>query len=322
MDYKSTNNHFVPRHYLKNFSCDLEIREDGKKEYFIYSYERGTEPIRKNIREIASQKDLYIFDDAETGEKSDEIEKLFRYMENKAAPILDKKLIEKQDIKYLSDRQRADLSEFFSFLSTRTPAFANKMAGFEIENKKTLIENTLQFDQFLKTNNLEKKDFFKDVDIKMTNANEYFLGFALELGLGLVNFFYDKNWHLLISRKDRAFITSDHPVQLIKRRGVPYGGFACSAIFIPISPSHCLMLDDKARSKEVIFVSEKTVAKINRCAMFFSDENIYSKYSSKTTSRIYDATVKGEGQKTDITQFGPYIISTDPQPDMFIEDIC
>ena len=83
-------------------------------------------------------------------------------------------------------------------------------------------------------------------------AEDFFLGTALGIASTQQNALNAKNWNLLESPAEN-FVTSDHPVVLLRPEGFPplvAIGFEQARILFPISPKRCLILSNESVPKE------------------------------------------------------------------------
>jgi len=102
--------HFVPQLLLRQF-C-----RTGDARLFQLDVRSGR-PIRVSVREAASRRSYYQFEDEE-GRKTNAVEAYFALIESHAGPLL-KRLA---DEGVVSDPERATLSLFFALLGMRTPS--------------------------------------------------------------------------------------------------------------------------------------------------------------------------------------------------------
>lgn len=303
--------HYVPQFYLKNFSIST-------KPDFVYAYRRSQEPFETSIQSVAVKNNLYIFRDKLTGKKSDEVEKMFAWLEGLVAPIIDK--IIKQKTVDLLEQERVVIAEFIAYLHTRNLSFREKQKaiGSAIlkQQLKLIAQDETYFKECLKkaTNKVNFKDDKKIEKLRQQALNfdqyfkigygkkneDFFLKQALLVGVKLAPIIFHKEWHLLENRSSRIFTTSDNPVLLIRPQGLPpiYGvGFANGYIAVPISPSICILLkNDKGGSKKVN-ANRETVDFINRHTMFFAHKFIYSNILSKDIKSTFNQTKEGASER-------------------------
>jgi hypothetical protein len=78
-------------------------------------------------------------------------------------------------------------------------------------------------------------------------ADDFFLGTALEIADRVTPLLQGKRWNLLES-ENASFITSDHPVVLVRPEGYPAFvpiGFEQAQVMFPLSPRRCLILSNE-----------------------------------------------------------------------------
>ncbi len=143
-------------------------------------------------------------------------------------------------------------------------------------------------------------NFDKHFKIGYNKKNDdYFLKQAIKIGDHLIDVLYKKKWHLLLSKDDDFFVTSDNPIAIIRPDNLPkfFGaGFINGILAIPISPSHCLFI---VNSKEPSFTARaksKCVNMINKHMMFYTKQFIYGHILSENVKSQFQYTKADAGQ--------------------------
>ena len=127
--------HYVPQFYLKRFSIST-------KPDIVCVYTRRKEPFYSHVCNVALEKHFYTVNLELTGEKSDQIEKMFSKIEGDTAPLF-MRLASDIDIEF-SDDELTLLSLFIAHLYNRGPAFRRKQYDAEVIRRKKLIEFVAQ----------------------------------------------------------------------------------------------------------------------------------------------------------------------------------
>ncbi len=307
--------HYVPQFYLRNFAIS------GKPEY-VYAYRRKAKPFKTKIGAIAAKNNLYIFRDKKTGKKSDEIEKMFAWLEGLVAPIIDK-IVNQNSFSFssLSSQERGILSEFIAYLHTRNLSFRERQKNLHSAGIKMMMKikagDKEVFKQDIKKAKIKIKsdkeieelrqsilDFDKHFKIGYGKKNDdYFLKQALLLSLELSPIIFRKEWHLLES-DNRVFITSDNPVSLIRPENLPpfYGvGFMNGHIAVPLSPYKCLLLKNGKGGAERLKINRDNVNFFNGHIMFYAHKFVYSNLLSKDIENVFNKTKEGASERVIIS---------------------
>lgn len=233
-----SNQHYVPRFLLKNFS----------EHKLVYRYDKKTGRVeQKNIRSVCSQDDFYNLSLENLCENfpqiKNELQKIFKDMpkdvylswdkaiteiETKTGEIV-KKILLNKNVTVLSDKERFMLCVFISLQMLRTSHFRNDL--------KTIMESTAnkvkQFYDAGLQSTVSYKDWVEDnigknFDISakfmsLKNLEEETITFANIL-------FYTKNIFLIDTIDDNLYI-SDTPVVLHNKK--TYGHYGNIGILVP-----------------------------------------------------------------------------------------
>lgn len=307
--------HYVPQFYLKNFSI-------SGKTGSIFAYKRGARPFVVSINKIAAKNDLYIYTDKNTGKKSDEIEKMFSWLESLAAPIIDK-INSGTSLLELSNKEHNILSEFIAYLYVRNLGFREKQknlisAGLKIQMEFLARDDEL-FNKLANDTGCTSKEEIKKLQKQILNFdehfhigwgnknNDYFLKQALSLALEISPKLFYKDWHIIDNQTSRIFITSDNPVILMRPPNLPpyYGsGIINSHIVVPISPTKAILLNpvrEKPEKPRIIKASRGLVSNINRHTMFYANKFIYANLESEDIKNNFDKTEEGKSERVRVS---------------------
>ncbi len=251
MANQPTQHHFLPeRAYLKLF-------EIADRPEFIYLYQRGKDPVPVNIEKAARESHLYTFKD-ERGEKNIQVEEALGKLEQMATPILQRLAAASQELGLTMDEKHL-LIMFLAFQALRTPAhrggIGKAMADMMTRIMQTSFENKAYFDRVMveiekknpdlpKEGREEARQAFLSGDIKLQANPEYAMAMALGPAAELMPYLMVKEMALVKTVSGTHFVTSDHPVSLVRRMDNPpfLGGFAFSNIVFPLSRSTILFL--------------------------------------------------------------------------------
>lgn len=229
----------VQQHYLPK-SAYLSFFEVPTKPGFIYFYQRDKKTILVNVHKVAKERYLYSFV-GEDGNYNFEIEEMLADLETRAKPIL-AKLNDSRGPLYITAEEKVLLSTFISFQAVRTPAFIKTIqdvvAGFMEIYASTFAQNQEAFAAAVeKMKKVDPENFGDETDAK--DLRKFILDGEYEIQ---PKWDYSKAhalkaWdHVLpcilmkkigVLRVDgEAFITSDHPVTLVRDPKAPplYGG--------------------------------------------------------------------------------------------------
>ncbi len=246
--------HYVQRAYLHRWS-------DASGYIYICDLSNGN--IHRGPAESAArEKYYYCLEDPQHPEYRFEIEEfLGRDIEGPAIPLIDKLDLEKE----LSIKEKGHLSIYIAFQKLRVPFFEKFSNELAEKMDKEILLKTLQdealFTKFI-TKNTEKFKTLKRVPsretmIKALEENrvqiKYPRGHSLKnmllLSLPLGDLYIQSRW-ILLEAKESSFITSDNPTVTISM--ARKGGDAFSETTFPLSPKHCILIDQETQGKLLI----------------------------------------------------------------------
>lgn len=235
------NQHFVPKHYLRQFSINLDKNQIGLF-YLEKKIFRNAVPIKSQAKE-----DFFYGKDGE-------IEEALSKLENVAAPIFNRII----STNTIPQKNEDGYYSFFTFCIV----MANRTKD-ATEQVKELTDK-----MFREIMSYEEK--FRDIINELRIYPENPAAMALEATMKRLHLAFDLKVKLLINRTSTKFITSDHPVikynQFLEKRNHPGGNVGIATkgleIFFPISATHMLCFYDDQVYK-IGFKSKDTVDLIN-----------------------------------------------------------
>lgn len=249
--------HYVPRCYLRQFSIQGDEVRIG-----IYVVESG-----KFIPAGALSKQAYAnFFYGEDGFIEDALEKL----EGAAAPILKRIAIERA-IPRLSREERGSLLTFIAILGARTK-------GVVEANEEVFAKGlSLAFGAGA------------EAASDQAGGRPASILASLNAALKMMPLYSDLTCKLLVNSGVIPFITSDDPVirynqfleERTSRQAISSLNFRGIQVFVPVSPSTCLMLYDSAvygcgfKDSDIVEVEQEDVLELNRLQMASADRCTY-----------------------------------------------
>lgn len=243
--------HFLPKNaYLKRFAIP-------DRPSLIFQYKRGSEPVAIGIVNAARERDLYVFAGGDQKEQLP-METALAQLEDAASPVLDKLEAATQNIS-LDLAEKRDLMFFLAYQAFRTPAQRDAIGGLTEEmlmrmmkfvgNGKSQFERTLDEVEKLhpelpKEGKERLLQAFKAGGINVKVDPQYAMAAAMIPATDIFPCLMMKEMALIKAPKESFFITSDHPVMLARRIGLPeyLGGFAFSNIVWPLGRGTVLFL--------------------------------------------------------------------------------
>ncbi len=231
-------------HYLPK-SAYLSFFEIPAKPRFIYLYQRAKDIVLVSTHNVAKEKQFYSFMEKD-GTYNTAIEDKFAKIESNTKPILEK-LNETNDDFSITGKEKGTLFTFLSLLSVRTTAFRQQLKDFTAlsnqmfmqayaqrrETLKNLLEQAKKKDPSISLDDVTIEDLqefiLDDSRYKIVTSGDHFLGRQLEVQQKIFDAIWTKGISVLKVDSEN-FITSDHPVSLVKEPGIPqmFGGFLYS----------------------------------------------------------------------------------------------
>lgn len=257
-------NHYVPRLYLRAFASDLA---QGARRLHVYNLEQRQAIPNASLRDQCYGHRMY-------GDRED-IETSLGKLETQFTPML-AEIVARSALPTTGSAERELLYLFIALQLLRPPPSAEV---FELRVDKMLQQVSAQ-EPRMKALNIEQAS----ADFK--NTAEYPLQFVAQLADDLE----DLTMHVVCSRADQIFITSDNPaveynqyLQGLRGTGITGSLHRGLQIFLPISPHHLLMLYDNTvyrvgtpRSPEVTYsIPNSDVMQLNRLQIHNAAKNVY-----------------------------------------------
>jgi hypothetical protein len=319
--------HYVPQFYLDAFA----IEGPGNQNSHIYQY-MDDKIVSPRISDVASERHFYTAEDKK-GKRIRDIDQFITEVEGDAATPL-KRIIEKKNLN-LSDKNLEKIAIFLATLATRTPSFVKEIQSLEAETIKefmaikaidinVLRESMKKIGVSLSEEKLREQQKFmleKKYSIgfgDQLKSRSHFIAKGIEIAMNIAQLFYEKkHWHLLISKSDRVFVTSDNPVSIYRPIFVPpamNAGYANGTIVIPISPKMAIALRNIPYKRQLINIDSQKINYINKNTMRFSDNYIFSNLKSKQINRFFKETENKQPQKVIVQRlrWAPYIFMGAP----------
>lgn len=265
--------HYVPRFYLAGFARKNQLAV----------FDRKTGAIKPRTPEHTARiPHLYTFEDKQDRRRFD-IEKMFGYYEDRAAPIIARVM----DHKSINRDEREYLTAYLALAALRTPAAISEAkviyAGFTKARSLLMFSSEARALRILQemegadANEEMLRDKAKRL-VKMIRDDAYTVkvddGFALGESLKkfkvIADAMYPRDWMVLYTRSDsESFLTTDTPVVLSPTssavRHLPLGyGSAHAQILCPLAHNCAIVMSgDQGRTGRTDITSE-ALARFNR----------------------------------------------------------
>jgi hypothetical protein len=315
--------HYLPsRAYLKFFECQA-------KPGSVYLYRRsGKEPVQVNIGKVARERNLYV---------RDEVEQALEAIERAGEPILARlNNPGPGPVLNISGLDEAILARFVGYQATRTPAQRKVMANLHAGVLRAATRFMAAHDpawesltppappgvdpEMLRRLILEGRS-------DVTVSGENLMLDALEAAEQIARIVWTKQLSVLTAGTDETFLTSDHPVALVRPEDTPsfFGtGFLMSNVAFPIGRKAVLYWtneDKKQPSKGpedpvrvyVHAMSPAQTRAINKSALSHAEKYLFSSEKRASVQKLFDRTKQPERVET-VPTF-PGLDEAGPSPD-------
>lgn len=253
--------HFVPQFYLRSFSAD------GRR-ITLFNVKRGTLIHQASIKHQCSRRNFYGF--------APDLEGSFSKVEGVTSQII-RRIRESDTLPVSGSEDRNVLLMFVVLQYLRTTSASRPIDIMTDYYAKTILAGKAQA---------------RGIDLeKFTIKQRDSVALPLSAAANVLNLAADLKMHLYVSRAGVEFMTSDAPVVLHNQycEGVDFQGvlgWACRGlqVFIPLSPSHLLLLFDGGvykvgnshRGSEVSELTElRDLNQFNLLQMLNAQENVY-----------------------------------------------
>jgi len=232
--------HYIPQFLLRNFTTDGKV--------FVFD-KKTRKSFRTNPRNIACEKG---FNECTVEGKTFSLEEYFSRLETQWAPIIEK-IVSKKDILFLTEGQRAVISQFIAVQSVRTPRIPAQMDDFR-EKATEIVKFHLGEARLSEVIPPKDNDFDKLTHLRL----------ILDLSKELAQYVFNMDWILLEAFQTVPFVIGDSAITMSNEyENGPYGniGFAVKGInvSIPLSPDLGLL----CICKSYLFEFEQMIKKIN-----------------------------------------------------------
>jgi Protein of unknown function (DUF4238) len=304
-DKTNSFGHYVPKFILRYFT------EDG----LVHVYDRENKLYeQKDPKDIAGEKAYYVFTDQQ-GEKNDALENMFQPIESKAARLVQALHQGKASV---TKKEKAALATFLAAQHTRVPESLRTTEGFGAEATKEIIKRLAlmppHFDKTVEKFEQERGRTLSDktkAAYRKTAVNknytvefpkEFMLDTMLKLMHGFSNVMYQMEWIVLIAPKDKAFISSDHPVFTFNPKPEGFWGSAIGLMALNcettavLTPKIAIYLSQNLNSTPVVKftnVSSDLVDTINLRTAICSSRFVFS-HALPLVRQIVEKTRLGE----------------------------
>lgn len=254
-DQTKSFHHYVPQFVLRYFS------DNG----MVWVYDRKTNEYRfQSVRSTTGAKGFYTFN-FKSGNKTDEIEKLFTQIEGNAVEIIKSMTLEK---KILDLKEKSDLAMFIAGMYLRSPeSIENTKKGIEMMTKELMsrIHQNKEYhdhvwDELVKKGDIPKESkgkektrqtfIKKNYDIIV--PKEHALAIMVKMLLDLYKYMVQMDWKILIAPPKKAYIISDKPAYTINANPTPDFFGHSLGLFAPNCETFCILTP-----KVAIYLSQK-----------------------------------------------------------------
>jgi hypothetical protein len=271
-----TDQHIIPKCYLKAWNDNTLINKDSGmpyKEPQVWAYNKITEEAEQlSAKTNFTQEDFYTIK-GEQGERDLTIEHALDKVEVKFDWIRDNKLLKNEDF---DEQEHLDICLFIATMHNRTMSRINHLGNM----LKPIQEKLKSYEEFAKTATVEELKEMSNISTttgsKTISPEE--LGEAIDKPLEnimvpIVNYLVPELAKLKIAifytKGDFGFITSDNPcvwrsfeahMRLFQSPGLNDDTIN---IILPISPTHCILLNKQIEGYIDIDTNPESIDQIN-----------------------------------------------------------
>mgnify|MGYP003419999595 CR=1 FL=1 len=271
-----TDQHIIPKCYLKDWNDNTLINKDSGKPFNepqVWAYNKiSGESEQLSAKTNFTQEDFYTIKD-EQRERDLTIEHALGRAEDKFDWIRDNKLLKNEDF---DEQERLDICLFIATMHNRTISRINHLGDI----LKPIQEKLKSYEKFAKTATVE--ELKKMSNISTTTGSKTIspeeLGEAIDKPLEnimvpIVNYLVPELAKLKIAifytKEDFGFITSDNPcvwrsfeahMRLFQSPGLNDDTIN---IILPISPTHCILLNKQIEGYIDIDTNPESIDQIN-----------------------------------------------------------
>ncbi|TSC76122.1 MAG: hypothetical protein G01um101431_984 [Parcubacteria group bacterium Gr01-1014_31] len=287
-------------------------------------YQPGNNPLLVSIANIATSKDLYTFEEKDTGQKTRVMEGVFAEHEGAVAAVL-AEIIRIGNLP-ATERERSDIAAFVSLLRVRGPSFNEWLKNMDIGHIKLLQKIQTEHPDSLREKfkqagvSFSSNEEFEEMRKFMQDPNKYSItmeggeGHYFKQAMDLSKEIYEilmskKSWHLLIAPHNRHFITSDNPVVTQEPAFCPphiAGGVLNGTVLLTISPKYCLSFRRIPLNSHNLLLTRDDVNHINRSIASAARRQLYGHLNSKDWAILCNEYLTGDESKVIIEKLAPF----------------
>jgi hypothetical protein len=250
------------------------------------------------VNKISAVHGFYEVTLVESGEKSEQVEKMFSD----------------------SRDEYAVLSVYMAFQSLRRPSFRARMHNFQkakIEGHiKEVAKDKDRFKAEMESLGLAEigEAEFETTRAMLSDIDHHFvierkrgeegrlISFMVEWAEDLCQIIFAKRWKLFESSGSGPFLTSDNPLTVMDPAWLPPSqrrGFITGVVVLPVSPARSLVLEPGRRvlDLEVVSALGSDVRQINGSTMLGAHREVYSNINSKRIAKAFGRTVDGASEE-------------------------
>jgi hypothetical protein len=288
------NQHFVPKFYFKPFANDKKMLE-------VFDVERIKVAKSKHYKAVCFEKFFYAVNTGVADKISQELEEMFRQMENQIAPLIlpiIKKILNHQQI---LEVDMMDISTFMSMLWLRNPVMRKqinlnnesvykqmrKMTDSEEEIRKHIQE--FEVEKGINVSDEERETMVKKVinqeyTVEFTNASHLKMIGEME---GFRNLLFYKKWNVYLARGKMKFITSDAPVVEIHSEDKSFWGnhFMDRKHYLALSPE--ILIETVINSTLPTPENASNFKRIKRVTLYDKDEKKVTEFNLMIASHCH-----------------------------------
>jgi hypothetical protein len=216
--------HYVPEFYLRHF-IDPASATDRHPTLFVVDLEHLTVTRRQphNVAVICG-----FYDWEQLAGQAQPLESLYGDVESEAAPVLQRLATGDCSLDF---HERYTVAKFLGFQLSRTPHVRNVVHASFSEQAMEYIERIANDDRELRrrlqrgySGDIEPmaseiKEFVQERKFTVSTTKDVVLRTTVAFALEFIPRICDMSWEFVVSKGDREFFTSDHPVNILTRGG-------------------------------------------------------------------------------------------------------
>jgi hypothetical protein len=280
--------HYVPKLYLRGFSCDRRRR----KVCVVDGFEQTV--FTTNIHNVAAERDFNRIDVA--GIEPDKLETDLSEFETKVAAAITRTC---QQANFQDAEDRRLIFNLICLMAVRNPRHRNSLNDFQGRIAKMIMDQTLATPERWNSQIAQAKEagymamdadatydkmkaFHESGNYKVELRREAHLALELSVHDEILPYIAERKWTLLHAPPDEGqFITSDHPVCLVFtdpeiQRPTPIGfGLANTEVLFPLTADFALLgtfeCEERKLDADII-----TIANCNAAVIAHAERQVYA----------------------------------------------